>query len=82
MDNLEKAKTPVRLTLEPGTYFWCACGKSKNQPFCDSSHRGSEFKPVQFKLTEKKEAWFCVCKKSQNPPWCDGSHKTVTAAGS
>jgi len=68
------ANTPVALTLEPGAYFWCACGRSKNQPFCDGSHKGTGITPVQFKIDEKKEMFFCRCKQSNNPPYCDGSH--------
>ncbi len=71
------AKFPAKVTLEPGTYFWCACGKSKNQPFCDGSHRGSEFSPVVFKIAEKQDAWLCQCKHSGNKPYCDGSHKKL-----
>jgi len=71
------ASNPIMKTLEPGSYFWCACGKSKNQPFCDGSHKGSEFTPVQFKIEEKKDAWFCRCKQTGNAPFCDGSHKEL-----
>lgn len=71
------AKNPVSKTLEPGTYFWCACGKSKNQPFCDSSHLGSEFTPVKLKIDAKKDVWLCQCKHSGNKPFCDGTHKTL-----
>ena len=70
-------KAPKNVTLEPGTYFWCACGKSKNQPFCDGSHRGSEFVPLQFKVEEKKEVWLCQCKHSSNKPYCDGTHRNL-----
>lgn len=68
------AKNPAALTLEPGTYFWCACGKSKNQPFCDGSHQGTEFLPVSLKIDTKKEVYLCQCKQSKNKPFCDGSH--------
>lgn len=71
------AKMPAQVNLEPGTYFWCACGRSANQPFCDGSHRGSEFVPVIFKIAEKQEAWLCRCKQTKNPPYCDGTHKTL-----
>ncbi len=71
------AKSPAQVNLKPGQYFWCACGKSANQPFCDGSHRGSEFVPVRFKLAEKQDAWLCRCKHTGNPPFCDGTHKTL-----
>jgi CDGSH-type Zn-finger protein len=71
------AKMPKAVTLEPGTYFWCACGKSKNQPFCDGSHRGSSFSPVAFKIDTKQEAFLCQCKHSKNKPYCDGTHRSL-----
>lgn len=55
-------------------YWWCACGKSKSQPFCDGSHKGSQFKPLQYTATETRTLWFCICKKTGNQPLCDGSH--------
>lgn len=71
------AKEPAKVNIEPGLYFWCACGKSANQPFCDGSHRGSEFRPVMFKIEKKQEAFLCQCKHTKNPPFCDGTHKTL-----
>lgn len=71
------AKTPAQVTLEPGTFAWCACGRSSNQPFCDGSHRGTKFTPVFFKIAEKREVWLCRCKNTQNQPYCDGTHKTL-----
>ncbi len=70
-------KNPAALTLEPGQYFWCACGKSKKQPFCDGSHQGTEFTPAAFKIDVKKEVYLCQCKHSKTQPFCDGSHKTL-----
>ncbi|MCA9772849.1 MAG: CDGSH iron-sulfur domain-containing protein, partial [Myxococcales bacterium] len=57
-----------------GTYWWCACGLSKNQPFCDSSHKGQPFSPKKFVLTEKKRVALCRCKRTGNAPYCDGTH--------
>jgi CDGSH-type Zn-finger protein len=72
------ARTPMPVDVEAGkTYWWCACGKSARQPFCDGSHKGSEFTPVKFEATESKQAWFCSCKHSAHKPLCDGSHKTL-----
>lgn len=70
-------KKPVMMTLEPGSYYWCACGRSSNQPFCDGSHRGTGITPVLFKMEEKKDVWLCLCKNSSNKPFCDGTHRTL-----
>ena len=73
-------RRPVVMELEPGTYSWCACGKSAKQPFCDGSHRGSEFRPMQFQITEKKQVALCACKHTKGSPFCDGSHRTLPQA--
>jgi len=70
-------KGPFKKDLEPGTYAWCACGYSKNQPFCDGSHRGHGFQPVIVKIEAKKSAAFCGCKKTGHPPFCDGTHNKL-----
>jgi len=71
------AKNPAVLNLKSGQYFWCACGKSKNQPFCDGSHQRTEFAPVSFKIDVEKEVYLCQCKHSKNKPFCDGSHRNL-----
>ncbi len=71
------AKTPAVLELEPGDYYWCRCGHSENQPFCDGAHQGTEFSPMEFKLEEKKKVALCLCKKTGNAPFCDGAHKRL-----
>ena len=70
-------KSPYGLELEPGKYWWCACGHSTNQPFCDGSHKGSEFSPLAFEVTEAKKIWLCGCKHTRNQPFCDGTHSKI-----
>ncbi|KAJ1443810.1 iron-binding zinc finger protein, CDGSH type [Ochromonadaceae sp. CCMP2298] len=71
-------KQPKRVELEAGkTYAWCACGQSSNQPFCDGSHKGTEFEPKVFKAEETKTVSMCMCKHTKNPGFCDGSHKAL-----
>jgi CDGSH-type Zn-finger protein len=65
---------PVVMALEAGTYYWCTCGQSTNQPFCNGAHQGTEFTPLAFTLEEKKQVALCACKYTQNAPFCDGSH--------
>jgi CDGSH-type Zn-finger protein len=71
------AKQPAVLELEPGKYWWCACGRSQNQPFCDGSHEGTEFSPRELVLEEKKKVALCQCKHTGNAPFCDGTHKNL-----
>jgi len=67
---------PFAVDVEQGeTYYWCACGKSKSQPFCDGSHKDTEFTPVKYVAEESSTVYFCGCKSTQNQPLCDGSHK-------
>jgi CDGSH iron-sulfur domain-containing protein 3 len=68
--------SPFKVELEAGkTYFWCQCGQSKNQPFCDGSHKGGPFNPVKHTATESRTAFLCGCKQTRNAPFCDGTHK-------
>jgi CDGSH-type Zn-finger protein len=68
-------KSPYPIAVEAGkSYYWCACGKSASQPFCDGSHKGSEFAPMMFKADESKTLYFCGCKQTANAPFCDGRH--------
>ena len=70
-------KSPFVLKGEAGAYWWCACGRSKTQPFCDGSHKGSGFAPKKAELTETKTVAWCGCKHSKNAPFCDGSHSRL-----
>ena len=65
---------PAVLTLEPGTYYWCSCGESSNQPYCDGSHAGTEFTPLAIEIAETKQVALCNCKYTENKPFCDGTH--------
>ena len=65
----------LAINVEQGkSYYWCSCGKSSKQPFCDGSHKGSEFNPVIYKAELTKKKFFCACKQTNNQPFCDGSH--------
>ncbi len=70
-------KSPYAVELAPGDYFWCQCGLSTRQPFCDGAHKTTEFKPVKMTLTEAQKVWLCGCKQSATPPMCDGTHKKL-----
>ncbi len=71
-------KEPYRLEVEAGkSYWWCACGKSAKQPFCDGSHKGTGFAPIEFKPDAAGTVSFCGCKHSAKAPRCDGSHKAL-----
>ncbi|MCD6092268.1 MAG: CDGSH iron-sulfur domain-containing protein [Bacteroidales bacterium] len=67
-------KAPYVLDLKAGTYYWCSCGKSNNQPFCDGSHKGTKFVPEKVEITEAKKVALCGCKHSKNGAYCDGTH--------
>ena len=71
-------KAPFGVDVEAGkTYWWCACGRSQRQPFCDGSHKGGAFVPVEYRADESKTVWFCGCKHTAGVPLCDGSHKAL-----
>jgi CDGSH-type Zn-finger protein len=75
-DPVIAARVPIGMDVEAGkTYYWCSCGKSAKQPFCDGSHKGSEFTPQAYTATQTGKVWFCACKHSASKPLCDGSHK-------
>lgn len=67
---------PIPVDVEEGkNYFWCSCGQSANQPFCDGSHKGTEFNPVKWTAESSGKKFFCGCKQTDGQPFCDGSHK-------
>jgi CDGSH-type Zn-finger protein len=70
-------KKSIPLEMEPGTYYWCSCGRSKSQPFCDGSHAGTSFTPHEVVITEKRTVGWCGCKHSAKGHLCDGSHKQL-----
>ena len=70
-------RIPIVLNLEPGTYWWCTCGRSKSQPFCDGSHEGTDFQPMEYVVSDPKRCALCTCKLTHNGPICDGSHKRL-----
>ncbi len=72
----QKSPYPVQVEAEK-TYYWCACGRSAKQPFCDGSHKGTEFTPVKYEAKESKTVYFCGCKHSANKPLCDGTHSRL-----
>jgi CDGSH-type Zn-finger protein len=70
-------KAPIIEDVSPSTVWWCACGLSKNQPYCDGSHKETEFVPTKVEIPESKKVAWCACKHSSNAPYCDGSHKNL-----
>lgn len=73
---------PIAVEVEAGkAYFWCACGRSAKQPFCDGSHKGTGLNPLRHVPEATGKAWFCACKQSARAPLCDGSHKRLAVPG-
>ena len=72
----QKAPFPVDVTAGK-KYFWCACGKSENQPFCDGSHSDTEFTPVAYEADKGRTLYFCGCKRTASAPLCDGTHNSL-----
>ncbi|MBI3370549.1 MAG: CDGSH iron-sulfur domain-containing protein [Betaproteobacteria bacterium] len=70
-------RSPYAVELAPGDYWWCACGQSRRQPFCDGSHKGGAINPVKFTVSEAKKVWLCGCKRTGGQPFCDGTHSKL-----
>jgi len=71
-------RAPIAIEVEAGkSYWWCACGRSKKQPFCDGSHKPTSLTPIEFKIEKNEKVFFCTCKRSAKLPLCDGSHKKL-----
>ena len=71
-------KNPLPVDVEEGRkYFWCSCGKSDRQPFCDGSHQGTEFLPLTYVAETTRTLYFCACKHTRGAPLCDGSHNAL-----
>jgi CDGSH iron-sulfur domain-containing protein 3 len=71
------AREPAIVKLEPGTHYWCSCGRSKNQPNCDGSHKGTAFEPRVFSIKQTQDVALCQCKRTSTPPFCDGTHNRL-----
>ena len=67
--------TPYVMEMQPGSYWWCACGRSAKQPFCDGAHQGSAITPIKVELAETQTVAWCGCRRTAAKPFCDGSHK-------
>jgi len=71
-------KSPIPVEVEAGKkYFWCTCGKSSKQPFCDGSHKGTSFEPMVWQAEENGKKFFCGCKMTEGKPFCDGTHNKL-----
>jgi CDGSH-type Zn-finger protein len=78
MNPKKAGKEPVAVrVINEDEYWWCACGHSKNQPYCDGSHRHTEMGPRPFSPERSGEVWLCMCKHTKNPPYCDGTHNKL-----
>lgn len=77
MEAVVAQKAPYNVNEEVGTKWWCACGRSQNQPYCDGAHRGTGLTPVKVEITQAGSVWYCGCKATARQPWCDGAHRKL-----
>lgn len=77
-DPIVAQKSPFGVDVEEGkSYWWCSCGRSKEQPFCDGSHKGTGFEPLKYSADKSATVYFCGCKNSDDTPLCDGTHSKL-----
>lgn len=76
-------RSPCGVAVDAGaSYWWCSCGRSSRQPFCDGSHKGGAFTPLKVVAEASETLWFCACKQTRTPPFCDGSHRRIDEVAS
>jgi CDGSH-type Zn-finger protein len=72
------SREPFEVEVKAGEkYWWCSCGLSANQPFCDGAHKGTGLKPHMWKAEKDETVWLCGCKATEGQPFCDGSHNRL-----
>ena len=81
-DPVRASDSPYAIEVEQGKhYWWCSCGKSSKQPFCDGSHKDTDKQPIQFTAEKSKTVYLCGCKKTGHGPFCDGTHQLFDGSG-
>jgi len=78
MTRVIAARKPAVPELDVGTYYWCRCGRSANQPFCDGSHKVTGITPLAFTIDKRKRVALCRCKRTKKEPFCDDTHRSLT----